>query len=74
MKNRVFYLKNFSFLEVKLSIYLNRRVFVMYTNQYCTCEGTGVVLLSMGSSLLKAYQLILTFGHILKCHSFKHYL
>ena len=30
MKNiRVFYLKNFSFLEVKFSIYLNRRVFVM---------------------------------------------
>ena len=30
MKNiRVFYLKKFSFLEVKLSIYLNRRVFVM---------------------------------------------
>ena len=30
MKNiRVFYLKIFSFLEVKFSIYLNRRVFVM---------------------------------------------
>ena len=30
MKNiRVFYLKKFSFLEVKFSIYLNRRVFVM---------------------------------------------
>ena len=30
MKNvRAFYLKNFQFLEVKLSIYLNRRVFVM---------------------------------------------
>ena len=30
MKNiRVFYLKNFGFLEVKFSIYLNRRVFVM---------------------------------------------
>ena len=33
MKNiRVFYLKNFSFLEVKFSIYLNRHVFVMYFN------------------------------------------
>ena len=30
MKNiRVFYLKIFQFLEVKVSIYLNRRVFVM---------------------------------------------
>ena len=30
MKNiRVFYLKKFQVLEVKLSIYLNRRVFVM---------------------------------------------
>ena len=30
MKNiRDFYLKNFSFLEVKFSIYLNRRIFVM---------------------------------------------
>ena len=31
MKNiRIFYLKIFSFLEVKFSTYLNRRVFVMY--------------------------------------------
>ena len=30
MKNiRIFYLKIFSFLEVKLSVYLNRRVYVM---------------------------------------------
>ena len=30
MKNmRIFYLKNFPFLVVKFSIYLNRRVFVM---------------------------------------------
>ena len=30
MKNiRDFYLKNFQFLDMKLSIYLNRRVFVM---------------------------------------------
>ena len=30
MKNiRFFYLKNFVFLEVKFSIYLNRRVFIM---------------------------------------------
>ena len=27
--NRVFHLKIFSFLEVKFSVYLNRRVFVM---------------------------------------------
>ena len=32
MKNiRIFYLKNFSFLMVKFSIYLNRRIFVMET-------------------------------------------
>ena len=30
MKNRVFYLKNFQFLEMKFPIYLNRRVLVMY--------------------------------------------
>ena len=31
MKNiRVFYLKIFQFLEVKFSIYFNRRVFLMY--------------------------------------------
>ena len=29
MKNRVFLSENFKFLEVKFSIYLNRRVFVM---------------------------------------------
>ena len=29
MKNRVFLSENFQFLEVKFSIYLNRRVFVM---------------------------------------------
>ena len=29
-----FYLKLFIFLEVKFSIYLNRRVFVMYLNAY----------------------------------------
>ena len=34
MKNiRVFLSKNFQFLEVKFSIYLNRRVFVMMTSQ-----------------------------------------
>ena len=34
MKNiRVFYLKIFSFLEVKFSIYLTRRVFVMHTGK-----------------------------------------
>ena len=34
MKNiRVFYLKKFSFLEVKFSMYLNRCVFVMYRSK-----------------------------------------
>ena len=33
MKNiRVFLPENFRFLEMKFSIYLNRRVFVMYMN------------------------------------------
>ena len=31
-KYQRFYLKNFSFLEVKFSIYLNRLVFVMHDN------------------------------------------
>ena len=36
MKNiRVCYLKIFNFFEVKVSIYLNRHVFVMYCRFYC---------------------------------------
>ena len=31
---RVFYLKNFVFLEVKFSLYLNRQVFVMLSLLY----------------------------------------
>ena len=42
MKNiRVFYLKIFGFLEVKFSIYLNRRVFVMNGTSFifeCNCK------------------------------------
>ena len=38
MKNRVFYLKNFGFLEVKFSIYLNRRVFVMNRQKEITVK------------------------------------
>ena len=35
MKNiRIFLSENFQFLEVKFSIYLNRRVFVMTRNDY----------------------------------------
>ena len=34
---RVFYLKIFSFLEVKFSIYLNRRVFVMFYARQTIC-------------------------------------
>ena len=42
MKNiRDFYLKIFSFLEVKFSIYLNRRVFVMFGLSCCLCKGHG---------------------------------
>ena len=42
MKNiRVFYLKIFSFLEVKFSVYLNRCVFVM------TCKNIGSRRLDM---------------------------
>ena len=37
MKNiRFFYLKNCHFLMVKFSIYLNRRVFVMFPDKYGT--------------------------------------
>ena len=32
MKNKVFLSENFQFLEMKFSIYLNRRVFVMICN------------------------------------------
>ena len=39
MKNiRVVYLKLFSFLEVKFSIYSNRRVFVMPNRLYGPCQ------------------------------------
>ena len=31
MKNIIFVSETFQFLEVKFSVYLNRRVFVMYT-------------------------------------------
>ena len=43
MKNiRVFYLKIFNFLEVKVSIYLNRRVFVMNVHsQPCNASFNG---------------------------------
>ena len=44
MKNiRVFYLKIFSFLGVKFSIYLNRRVFVMLLKAISL--GTNAVLI-----------------------------
>ena len=36
MKNiRDFFSENFQFLEVKCSIYLNRRVFVMFVIEFC---------------------------------------
>ena len=38
MKNIRFYLsENFQFLEVKFSVYLNKRVFVMQTSLLLTC-------------------------------------
>ena len=45
MKNiRIFYLKNCHFLVVKFSVYLNRRVFVMSSNE---TESPSFVLLSI---------------------------
>ena len=48
MKNislRVFYLKIFSFLEVKFSIYLNMRVFVMtHVVSFATDNVLGLLL------------------------------
>ena len=61
MKNiRVFYLKNFNFLEVKFSIYLNRRVFVMcWARQHFVLETAHeifpTVILSL--SLIQEWQL-----------------
>ena len=40
---RIFYLKTFSFLVVKFSIYLNRHVFVMDTQSTCDIYWTGRV-------------------------------
>ena len=37
-----FYLKIFSFLEVKLSIYLNRRVFVMRWELYSAADPSKI--------------------------------
>ena len=43
MKNiRVFHLKIFSFLEVKFTIYLNRRVFVMVIEETHFCRDLGI--------------------------------
>ena len=51
MKNiRVFYLKNFSFLEVKFSIYLNRRVFVMWYSDTLSWTLIKFILLSIDLS------------------------
>ena len=49
MKNiRIFYLKICQFLVVKFSIYLNRRVFIMY----CFLPGTNVLLILLHETLL----------------------
>ena len=40
-KNQSFYLNIFQFLEVKFSIYLNRRVFVMHYSELAKLFGTS---------------------------------
>ena len=61
-KSDFFYLKTFSFLVVRCSIYLNRRVFVMYTvckdRVYPGSAGQG--LRGLGSSKLTLKALITT--------------
>ena len=51
MKNiRVFLSENFQFLEMKFSIYLNRRVFVMFyseTNQIILCAQYVLLLTTL---------------------------
>ena len=45
MKNiRIFYLEIFPFLVVKLSIYLNRRVFVMYNTSPTNNDLGGICI------------------------------
>ena len=54
MKNIRFLSENFQFLEVKFSIYLNRRVFVMLCRFYCyiNCsKGVGQVLTTLVMAL-----------------------
>ena len=55
MKNiRVFLSENFQFLEVKFSIYLNRRVFVMTSCKYIlrpSCESQLKVLIYVSVSV-----------------------
>ena len=63
MKNiKDFYMKIFSFLEVKFSIYLNRRVFVMRHRNICLAKGlvrifievVGLNLMGGGIQLMTA--------------------
>ena len=62
MKNiRVFLSENFQFLEVKFSIYLNRRVFVVYWT--LVIKGLTIAKgLSMGDNTLREH----TYSNILK--------
>ena len=47
MKNiRSFYLKNFLFLVVKFSMYLKRRVFVMFAPSFVALEGLYLVIVA----------------------------
>ena len=56
MKNiRVFYLKLFQFLVLKLSIYLNRRVSVMKRKHYETLLSNAMVTESLQISTEKLY-------------------
>ena len=59
MKNiRVFLYENFQFLEVKFSIYLNRRVFVMYKDTNAAVEQNKVFNFIFSSTYLFFFSLL----------------
>ena len=58
----VFLSENFQFLEVKFSIYLNRRVFVMnfQTEKGVNSESTRVTITLLGNAMLSFFFLCLS--------------
>ena len=64
--SKVFYLKIFSFLGVKFSIYLNRCVFVMLLS----CANVSLSL-ALGCCTLIIFFSKVIFYHVLICHCYK---